>query len=225
MAIFGMPPGAHSDIFGVKDSPLFATLVAAALTTYCSWQVWILHRKNVIDFFQAAQRERLGARAVNQRTIKPRQFSLSTLFLITLLAAFAMWRVCADDVQYVESNQSQSIRNGSSGYRNLRYGVKSSRFLNRPDQLTYVLFYDANDRVRQTMQSGRGKPSSYFTTPDGQEISSSSPHQLYEIVDGRTRWRAERITLEELMKYVDTHTADWNLEALVRHAEESRVGK
>jgi hypothetical protein len=225
MAIFGTPPSMSIHAFGETTSPSVAMILFVAIAIYCVWQIWILRHKNVLRFIIAAEHGRIVSPDASKARVKTRQYSLSAIFLITLLAAFVMMRVCADDVQYIESSQFKSMSVGPYDNRNLRYGMKSSRFFDRPDRLTYVLLYNAGDKVRQTFQSGSPGPSRYCTTPDGQEISSYSPHQLYEIVDGKTRSRDERITLEELMSYVEGSPAEWSLEALVRHAEKSRAGK
>lgn len=221
MVTFGMPQSTRIEAFGKTFSPLLTMIVFMAGASYCVWQVWVLKRKNVIEFFRATRHERIARHTANTERARSRQFSLSTIFMITLLAAFAMLRICADDVQYVESSQFRSTSNGPFDNRNLRYGVKSSRFFDSPDRLTYLLLYRAGDAVRST--SGSARSSNFVTTPDGHKISPSSPYQLYEVVDGQTHSREERITLEELIRYVESRPADWSLEALVRHAEQSRA--
>src|SRR5262245_33617517 len=61
------------------------------------------------------------------------RFSLGTLFLFMTLAAFVMARLTANDVL----NETQR-RQGGPMY-GVEYGIRKSRFSNRPGELVYVV--------------------------------------------------------------------------------------
>jgi hypothetical protein len=62
-----------------------------------------------------------------------------------------------------------------------------------------------------------------FSTRGGDSVVVPGAQQLHEIVHGIHRSRDDRVTLEELERYLQSaRPIEWSLDALVKHAEEMR---
>src|SRR4029079_15824813 len=105
---------------------------------YCLWQLRVLTRSDTVRRFKLARAQPIAARP-------SWQFSLGSLLLTMIVAAFVLARMNALDAWHETQHLSRAITppipgpNGSVLNRAVEYGVRTSRIGPRREELTYVV--------------------------------------------------------------------------------------
>jgi hypothetical protein len=97
----------------------------------------------------------------------------------------------------------------------------------RWDRLSYVVFLEASDerKIRYAVQSDivNDRVRTVLETPDGRCIRLPNRTQLYEIVDGKFRTSAERVTREEFDAFMRSSPKACTIDALLQFARSRRA--
>lgn len=200
-------------------------VIGAALSGIAIWMLRVLGRPDVVWHFKNRMLA-LQLGNIEQGTWNPLRwrFSLGSMFLATAVIAFVLARVTADDILYEETHHLKNARGSGRQVHGVEYGVRTSRFFDRPEELLYVVLSTDNSWRGHVNQPHGPRPhDAWVQTPDGTERVFLSPAcQLYEIVDGKLRTRDERVTKAELDDFIEKQPAEWSLDALVKRAEAVR---
>ena len=202
-----------------------AVVGATILGVFSVWQLYVLERPGIVRRFKAAQLERRTTHAGRMPTGPGRrwQFSLGSLLLLMLTAAFILARLTAEDVVY-EVRHLTSTWSSGRVIHSVEYAVRSNRFSDQPDQLLYALLSSDNDRWTKHIFEVVGGTSNdaWINSPDGRRIALPADKQLYEIRQGGLSTRDDRITIDEFDDYLALRPTEWNLDSLLAHVWKRR---
>ena len=205
-----------------------AVVGAAMLGVFSVWQLYVLERPGIVRRFKAAQLERRNVPAGRMPTDPGRrwQFSLGSLLLFMLTAAFIVARLTAEDVVFEVRHLTHTWSNGGV-IHSVEYAVRSNRFSDQPDQLLYAILSSDNDKWTKHIFEVVGGTSNdaWINSPDGRRIALPAERQLYEIHQGRLSTRDDRITIDEFDDYMALRPTEWNLESLLAHVRKKREVK
>jgi hypothetical protein len=221
--LFGDKWGMETRVGSWRGPAWFAPFVGGTIGGVAYWVRSVLQRPDIVWHFMHRQLAlRLGKIRPGSWNPLRWRFSLGSMFLATIVVAFILARLTADDVLY---DTHHSINTSSSGgvTHGVEYGVRISRFGVEPDELLYVVL-STGKHWSGPVQVAPLRERAWLSSPStGEIISLPSDCQLYELIDGEIRSREERVTKAELNDFIATQPAEWSLDALVKHAEQMRT--